>query len=163
MALSGLSCNMQDLCWIMWCLSLQCTECMGFSSCGPQASCSMAFGILVPQPGLNLHPLPAGFPGCASGKDLENAADMRDVSSIPGSGRSPGEGPGNTLQYSCLENSMDRGGWQATVHRVTKSWTQHAHTLALQDIFFTTGPPGRSAHWFERRGGSQFSTLLPVI
>ena len=45
-----------------------------------------------------------GFPGCASGKDLENAADMRDVSSIPGSGRSPGEGPGNTLQYSCLEN-----------------------------------------------------------
>ena len=51
-----------------------------------------------------------------------NAGDSRDVSSIPGSGRSPGGGHGNPLQYSCLENSMDRGSWQATVHRVTKSW-----------------------------------------
>ena len=52
---------------------------------------------------------------------------------MPGSGRSPGEGIGNPLQYSCLENPMDRGAWQATVHRVAKSWTQlkqlstHAH------------------------------------
>ena len=44
--------------------------------------------------------------------------DVRDVSSIPGSGKSPGEGNGNPLQYSCLENPMDRGAWQATVHRV---------------------------------------------
>ena len=51
-----------------------------------------------------------------------NAGDSRDVSSIPGSGRSPGGGHGNPLQYSCLENSMDRGSWQATVHRVIKSW-----------------------------------------
>ena len=43
---------------------------------------------------------------------------------IPGSGRSPGEGNGNSLQYSCLENPMDRGAWWATVHGVTKSWTQ---------------------------------------
>ena len=49
--------------------------------------------------------------------------DIRDVDSIPGSGRSPGEGHGNPLQYSCLENSMDRGAWQATLHRVTKSRT----------------------------------------
>ena len=48
--------------------------------------------------------------------------EMRETeSSIPGSGRSPGEGNGNPLQYSCLENPMDRGVWQATVHRVTKS------------------------------------------
>ena len=42
---------------------------------------------------------------------------------IPGSGRPPGEGNGNPLQYSCLENPMDGGAWQATVHGVTKSWT----------------------------------------
>ena len=43
---------------------------------------------------------------------------------IPGSGRYPGKGNGNPLQYSCLENSMDRGAWRATVHAVTQSWTQ---------------------------------------
>jgi len=56
-----------------------------------------------------------------------NAGDVRDAGSdpwvrkIPGSGRSPGGGHGNPLQYSCLENPMDRGAWQATVHRVAKS------------------------------------------
>ena len=53
-----------------------------------------------------------------------NAGDVRDVGSIPGSGRSPGGGHGNPLQYSCLENSTDREAWWATVHRVAKSWTQ---------------------------------------
>ena len=53
---------------------------------------------------------------------LANARDARDVGSIPGSGKSPGGGHGNPLQYSCLENPMDRGAWWATVHRVTKSW-----------------------------------------
>ena len=51
------------------------------------------------------------------------ARDVRDVGSIPGLGRSPGRGHGNPLQYSCLENSMDRGAWQAAVDSVTKSWT----------------------------------------
>ena len=51
-------------------------------------------------------------------------ANAGDLGSIPGSGRSPAEGNGNPLQYSCLENPMDRGAWQATVHRVTKSWIQ---------------------------------------
>ena len=46
------------------------------------------------------------------------------LGSVPGSGRSPGEGNGNPLQYSCLENPKDRGAWQTTVHRVTKSQTQ---------------------------------------
>ena len=45
-----------------------------------------------------------------------NAGDLRDMNLIPGSGRSPGEGHGNPLQYSCLENPMDRGVWQATAH-----------------------------------------------
>ena len=53
-----------------------------------------------------------------------NAGDIRDLNSIPGLGRSPGGGNGNPLQYSCLENPMDRGAWKATVHWVTKSWTQ---------------------------------------
>ena len=51
------------------------------------------------------------------------AGDGRDEGSIPGSGRSPGEGNGNPLQDSCLENSMDRGAWWAIVHGVTKSQT----------------------------------------
>ena len=52
-----------------------------------------------------------------------NAGDAGDVGSIPGLGRSPGGGNGNPLQYSCLENSMDRGALQATVHEVTKNGT----------------------------------------
>ena len=48
------------------------------------------------------------------------ANDTRDTGSIPGSGRSPGVGSGNPFQYPCLENSMDKGAWQATVHGVTK-------------------------------------------
>ena len=50
-------------------------------------------------------------------------ANAGDLCLIPGSERCPGEGKGNPLQYSCLENSMDRGAWQATVHGLTKSWT----------------------------------------
>ena len=56
-------------------------------------------------------------------KLLANSGDTRDVSSTPGSGRSPGIGKGNPLQYSCLENSINRGAWWATVHGVTKSRT----------------------------------------
>ena len=52
-----------------------------------------------------------------------SAGDARDMGSIPGSGRSPGEEHDNLLQYSCLENPMDRGTWRATVHGVTRSWT----------------------------------------
>jgi len=53
----------------------------------------------------------------------ESACNAGDLGSIPGSGRSPGEGNGNPLQYSCLENSMDRGAQRTTVHGVTKSQT----------------------------------------
>ena len=60
-----------------------------------------------------------------------NAGDTRDASLIPGLGISPGEGHGNPLQYSCLENSMDRRAWWTTVHGVTNNWTRlstHTHT-----------------------------------
>ena len=53
-----------------------------------------------------------------------NAGDTGDTGLIPGSGRSPGEGNGSPLQYSCLGNRMDRGTWWAIVHGVTKSWTR---------------------------------------
>ena len=62
-----------------------------------------------------------GFPGGPTVKNPPaNTADTGDMGSIPGPGRSPGEGHGNPLQCSCLENPMDRGAWRATVHRVSK-------------------------------------------
>ena len=75
-----------------------------------------------------------------------NAGDLRDLGSIPGSGRTSGGGHGNPLQYSCLENPMDRGAWWAIDHSVAKSWTlqkwlsTHTHThmlmlLALEPYF----------------------------
>ena len=64
---------------------------------------------------------------------LANAGDASDAGSILGSGRSPGEGNGNPLQCSCLENSMHRGAWRAIVHGVTKSWTRlSAHMISAQ-------------------------------
>ena len=66
-----------------------------------------------------------GFP---LGSVVKNSpANARDMGLTLGSGRSPGVGNGNPLQYSCLENSKDRGAWQATVHRVADRHTGHAH------------------------------------
>ena len=62
-----------------------------------------------------------GFPGSLDGK--ESACNEGDPGSVPGLGRSPGEGNGNPLQYSFLENAMDRGAWWSAVHRLTKSQT----------------------------------------
>ena len=58
-----------------------------------------------------------------------NAEDITDPGSIPGMGRSPGGGHGNPLQYSCLENPMDRGAWWATVHGIATEATEHACTV----------------------------------
>ena len=71
-----------------------------------------------------LFPISVGFvmlPWWLSGR--ESTYSARDADSILALGRSPGEGNGNPLQYSCLESPMDRGAWWATVHRVAKSWT----------------------------------------
>ena len=76
-----------------------------------------------------------GFPYSSVGK--ESACNAGDPGSIPGSGRSPGEGNDSPLQYSCLENPMDRGAWQATAHGVAKE----GHNLATKPppISFETG------------------------
>ena len=66
---------------------------------------------------------------CPGGSEVRaSACNAGDPGSIPGSGRSPGEGNGNPLQYSCLENPMEGGAWWATVHGVTKSWTRLSQT-----------------------------------
>ena len=74
-----------------------------------------------------------GFPGGSDGK--ESTFNVGDLGSISGLGRSPGEGNGHPLQYSCLQNSTDRGAWWATVHGIEKSETQlsdfHFHSVAL--------------------------------
>ena len=77
-----------------------------------------------------------GFPGGSEVK--ASACNAGDLGSIPGSGRSPGEGNGNPLQYSCLENPMDREAWWATVHGVAKSRTQLSHFTSLH-----------FSHWLE--------------
>ena len=76
---------------------------------------------------------------------LANAGDARDVGLIPGSGRSPGEGNGNPLQYSCLENPMNREAWQATVHMVAElDMTEHLNRIdeffqkILNDVIFSS-------------------------
>ena len=71
-----------------------------------------------------------GFPGGSDGK--ASACNAGDQGSIPGPGRFPGEGNGNPFQQSCLENSMDRGAWQAIIHEVAKS------RIRLSDFTFTT-------------------------
>ena len=75
-----------------------------------------------------------GFPGGSEVK--ASACNAGDLGSIPGSGRYPGEGNGNPLQYSCLENPMDSGAWWATVHGVAKSQTR----LSELTFTYTTSP-----------------------
>ena len=65
------------------------------------------------------------------------AGDIRDVVLIPGSGKSPGRGQGNQLQYPYLEKAMDRGAWWATVHTVSKNWTRlNEHTQSLEWVYW---------------------------
>ena len=80
-----------------------------------------------------------GFPGDATVKSLPaNAGDTRDVRSIPGSGRMPGVGNGNPLQYSCLENSMDRGAWRAVAHGVAESDTTEWLTMYVGILLWSS-------------------------
>ena len=80
----------------------------------------------------------AGNRICSDGKEF--VCNVRDPGSIPGSGRSLGEGNGNPLQYSCLEKPMDKGAWQATVHGVAKSQT------CLSDFILLTELRGKKIH-----------------
>ena len=72
-------------------------------------------------------PIASHFPSGSYGK--ESACNVGDLGLIPGSGRSPGEGNGYPLQYSCLGNPMDRGAGRATVHGAAKSWTRLSASL----------------------------------
>ena len=86
-----------------------------------------------------------GFPGGSNGK--ESSCNAGNLHSMPGSGRLPGEGNGNPLQHSCLENPMDRGAWWATVHGVAKSQTRlidFTFTVYYSSVFVSTGFPGGS-------------------
>ena len=121
-------------CFCLLLLSIFLRQMQGFQQCCPCALgwISLFFMLLLSVLFLLLSNLGTtlisdwNFPGGSDGKESH-------AGSIPESGRSPGEGNGNPLQYSCLENSMDRGVWRATVHGVIKSWTwlsgYHFHSL----------------------------------
>jgi len=101
---------------------------------------------------------PGDFPG---GSEVKvSACNARDLGSIPGSGRSPGEGNGNPLQYSCLENPMDGGAWWATVPGVTKSQTPLSDFTSRRGhlIFFmmqeVCGHSKKHIEWPARSSGS---------
>ena len=87
--------------------------------------CEGKSGYPIPVEDSKFNPCPGGSDG------KESACRTGDVGSIPGSGRSPGERNGYPFQYSCLENSMDRGAWWATVHGVTKSQTDTVYTQCV--------------------------------
>ena len=90
-----------------------------------------------------------------------NAGDVRDAGSIPGWERYPGGGHGNPLQYSCLENPLNRGAWQATIHRFAELDMTEASEHALQVTGKQSPSPGlRFIYKFSR---SSYTTLTPLI
>ena len=106
-------------CFTVCVLVFQASGLLQYRKC-PQPPCLRSGApYTLPKRVYQLFPL-----GGASGKEPACQCRRGDVGSIPGSGRSPGEGNGNPLQYSCLESPMDRGVWEATVHRVPNSWTR---------------------------------------
>ena len=96
-----------------------------------------------------------GSPGGSDGK--ESACNVGDTSSISESGRSPGEGNGNPLQYSCLENPMDGGAWRATVHGVAESDTteQLTHNMHLSFLHVFS--------WLEKNDSLSLKHCLNVL
>ena len=96
------------------------------------------------------------FPSGSDGKESDWSAG--DLGLIPGSGRSPGEGNGNPLQYSCLENPMDGGAWWATIHGVTKSQTWMSNftfTLCNWPVYWEVIWKWPSPLWYVQRGTAQ--------
>ena len=114
-----------------------------------------------------------GLPRWLSGK--ASTCNARDTGSIPGSGRSPGEGNGNPHQYSCLENPMDGGAWWATVHGVAKNQTRLSNftflfTRPLMDLirythlFIKSLPPSVSkGSWFGKLSECRVSTVISSL
>ena len=110
-----------------------------------------------------------GFPDDSDGKEFTYST--RDLGLIPRSGRSPGEGHGNPLQYSCLENSMERGAWWATVHGVAKTQTRlsdshthtHTHTHLLLIGFPGGGDTGKESCQCRRRKRPSFDLWVGKI
>ena len=93
-----------------------------------------------------------------------NAGDTRDVGLIPGSGRSPGGGNGNPLQYSCLENSVDRGAWWATVCVVAKSQTRLSLVfLLLKELFMLSTISPLSEMWFSNIFSHSIGWLFTLL
>ena len=90
-----------------------------------------------------------------------NAGDVRDVGSIPGWGRYPRGGHGNPLQYSCLENPLNRGAWQATIHRFAES----DMTEATEHALLVTGKqsPSQGLRFIYKFSCSSCATLTPLI
>ena len=104
-----------------------------------------------------------GFPGGAS----LLPANTGDAGSISGSGRSPGGGHGNPLQYSCLENSMDRGSWLVTVHRLAKNWTRlkqlsmHTH-IVLSNKTWCANFVNKGSQMYRRKDKVKTSMLADL-
>ena len=104
-------------------------------------------------------PVFLGLPGGSDGK--ESAGTAEDLDSIPGLGRSPGEGNGHPLPYSCLENPMDRGAWRVTVHGVTKSQTQLTNQALTYPQRRPCGDSGRRwPSYISTREGTQEKPAL---
>ena len=109
---------------------------------------TQVFAIIFPMKSqvLMIIALSFAFPGGSDGK--ASAYNAGDLGSIPGLGRSSGEGSGTLLQYSCLENPMDGGAWWATVHGVAKSWTQLSDFTSLHSHpYMTTGKTIALTRW----------------
>ena len=102
-----------------------------------------------------------GFPGGSDGK--ESTCNAGDPGSIPGSGRSPGEGNGNPLQYSCLENPMDRGAWWATVHGVAKSETRLSNRASKYYGYSKRGNQEKKNHVQKYRPWSFYRGQMGVV
>jgi len=93
-----------------------------------------------------------------------SAGDAGAMGSIPGLERSPGEGNGNPLQYSCLENLMDRGAWRTTVHGVAKSWTQLSdYTTTTMEPKYSEKGKGKKILENSKKAKLEFACVLATI
>ena len=127
----------------------------GVCPCGSMISASSLFRVWVGHT-LSISSAVEGHLGPDGSHGKESACNGGDLGSIPGSGRSSGAGNGNPLQDSCLGNPMDRGAWQATVHRVARSWTwlsdYHFHFHITQDTASCIVPSmDHGFQWFSQR------------